>query len=125
MVDALNPSITTATQWFERTLDDSANKRVSVAEGFLAVDAILNIYAQRGRWPGGAPQGDEQHVWRELPFMASENIMMEAVEAGRQPSGAARAPARQHAIAAGKQVKELKAGPTTWWTASPPTRRSA
>jgi len=82
MADALNPAVTAATQWFERTLDDSANKRLSVPEAFLAVDAILNIYANVA---GGLVVHEkviERHVREELPFMASENIMMDAVKRG-------------------------------------------
>ena len=82
MADAVNPAVTAATQWFERTLDDSANKRLSVPEAFLAVDAILNIYANVA---GGLVVHEkviEKHVLEELPFMASENIMMDAVKRG-------------------------------------------
>ncbi len=82
MADAMNPAVTAASQWFERTLDDSANKRLSVPEAFLAVDAILNIYANVA---GGLVVHEkviERHVLEELPFMASENIMMDAVKKG-------------------------------------------
>ncbi|MBM6869231.1 adenylosuccinate lyase [Pseudoflavonifractor phocaeensis] len=82
IADAMNPAITSSTQWFERTLDDSANKRLSVPEAFLAVDAILNIYANVA---GGLVVHEkviEKHVMEELPFMASENIMMDAVKKG-------------------------------------------
>ena len=82
MVDALNPSVTAATQWFERTLDDSANKRLSVPEAFLAVDAILNIYANVASGLVVHEKVIERHVMEELPFMASENIMMDAVKRG-------------------------------------------
>ena len=82
MVDAGNPAITTATQWFERTLDDSANKRISVPEAFLAVDAILNIYRNVASGLVVHPKVIEKHVLEELPFMASENIMMDAVVRG-------------------------------------------
>ena len=82
MVDAGNPSITAATQWFERTLDDSANKRLSVPEAFLAVDAILNIYANVAEGLVVHEQVIRKHVMEELPFMASENIMMDAVKRG-------------------------------------------
>ena len=82
MVDAGNPAITTATQWFERTLDDSANKRLSVPEAFLAVDAILNIWANVASGLVVHPKVIEKHVLEELPFMASENIMMDAVKRG-------------------------------------------
>ena len=82
MVDAGNPAVTTATQWFERTLDDSANKRLSVPEAFLAVDAILNIYLNVASGLVVHPKVIERHVLEELPFMASENIMMDAVKRG-------------------------------------------
>lgn len=82
MVDALNPAITAAGQWFERTLDDSANKRLSVPEAFLAVDAILNIYANVASGLVVHEKVIERHILEELPFMASENIMMDAVKRG-------------------------------------------
>ena len=82
MVDAGNPAVTTATQWFERTLDDSANKRLSVPEAFLAVDAILNIMENVASGLIVHPKVIEKHVLEELPFMASENIMMDAVKRG-------------------------------------------
>ncbi len=82
IVDVGNPAITTATQWFERTLDDSANKRLSVPEAFLAVDAILNIWVNVASGLVVHPRVIEKHVLEELPFMASENIMMAAVKRG-------------------------------------------
>ena len=82
MADAVNPAVTAATQWFERTLDDSANKRLSVPEAFLAVDAILNIYANVSAGLVVHEKVIERHVLEELPFMASENIMMDAVKRG-------------------------------------------
>ena len=82
IADAGNPAITAATQWFERTLDDSANKRISVPEAFLAVDAILNIYRNVASGLVVHPKVIEKHVLEELPFMASENIMMDAVVRG-------------------------------------------
>ena len=82
MADAFNPAVTAATQWFERTLDDSANKRLSVPEAFLAVDAILNIYANVASGLVVHEKVIERHVMEELPFMASENIMMDAVKRG-------------------------------------------
>ena len=82
IVDVGNPAITTATQWFERTLDDSANKRLSVPEAFLAVDAILNIMENVAGGLVVHPKVIEKHVLEELPFMASENIMMDAVKRG-------------------------------------------
>ena len=82
MVDALNPAITSAAQWFERTLDRQRNKRLSVPEAFLAVDAILNIWANVAAGLVVHPKVIEKHVLEELPFMASENIMMDAVKRG-------------------------------------------
>ncbi|OUP50043.1 adenylosuccinate lyase [Lachnoclostridium sp. An181] len=82
MVDALNPAITSATQWFERTLDDSANKRLSVPEGFLAVDGILDLCLNVVDGLVVYPKVIEKHLMAELPFMATENIMMDAVKAG-------------------------------------------
>ena len=82
IVDVGNPAVTAATQWFERTLDDSANKRLSVPEAFLAVDAILNIWANVASGLVVHPKIIEKHVLEELPFMASENIMMDAVKRG-------------------------------------------
>ena len=82
MVDALNPAITSATQWFERTLDDSANKRLSVPEGFLAIDGILDLCMNVVDGLVVYPKVIEKHMMAELPFMATENIMMDAVKAG-------------------------------------------
>ncbi len=82
MVDALNPAITSATQWFERTLDDSANKRISIPEGFLAVDGILDLYLNVVDGLVVYPKVIEKRLMSELPFMAKENIMMDAVKAG-------------------------------------------
>ncbi|ROR27363.1 adenylosuccinate lyase [Mobilisporobacter senegalensis] len=82
MVDALNPAITSSTQWFERTLDDSANKRISIAEGFLAVDGILDLYLNIVDGLVVYPKVIEKRLMSELPFMATENIMMDAVKAG-------------------------------------------
>ena len=82
MVDALNPAITSATQWFERTLDDSANKRLSVPEGFLAIDGILDLCLKVVDGLVVYPKVIEKHMMAELPFMATENIMMDAVKAG-------------------------------------------
>ena len=105
MVDVLNPSFTTGTQWFERTLDDSANKRVAMAEGFLATDAILNIMLNVTDGIVVYPKVVHSRLMAELPFMASENIMMQAVEKGGNRQELHER-LRQHAIAAGKQVKE-------------------
>lgn len=82
MADVMNPAVTAATQWFERTLDDSANKRISVPEAFLAVDAILNIYENVASGLVVHEKVIERHVMEELPFMATENIMMDAVKRG-------------------------------------------
>lgn len=82
IVNSLNPAITTATQWFERTLDDSANKRISIPEAFLAVDGILDLYLNVVDGLVVYPKVIEKHLLQELPFMATENIMMDAVKAG-------------------------------------------
>ncbi|MPM30877.1 Adenylosuccinate lyase [bioreactor metagenome] len=106
MVDALNPAVTAASQWFERTLDDSANKRLSVPEAFLSVDAILGIYENVA---GGLVVHEkmiERHISEELPFMASENIMMDAVKRGGDRQ-VLHERIRQHSITAGYNVKEL------------------
>ncbi len=82
IADAINPAITSSTQWFERTLDDSANKRISVPEAFLAVDGILDLYMNVVDGLVVYPKVIEKHLMQELPFMATENIMMDAVKAG-------------------------------------------
>ncbi|MBO4347568.1 MAG: adenylosuccinate lyase [Lachnospiraceae bacterium] len=82
IADALNPAITAATQWFERTLDDSANKRLSIPEGFLAIDGILDLCMNVTNGLKVYPKVIEKHLMAELPFMATENIMMDAVKAG-------------------------------------------
>lgn len=82
MADALNPAVTSAEQWFERTLDDSANKRLSVPEAFLAMDGILDLYLNVVDGLVVYPKVIEKHLMAELPFMATENIMMDAVKAG-------------------------------------------
>ena len=82
IVDALNPAITSATQWFERTLDDSANKRLSIPEGFLAIDGILDLCLNVVDGLVVYPKVIYKHMMAELPFMATENIMMDAVKAG-------------------------------------------
>ena len=82
MSDVMNPAITSATQWFERTLDDSANKRISIPEGFLAVDGILDLYLNVVDGLVVYPKVIEKHLMAELPFMATENIMMDAVKSG-------------------------------------------
>ncbi|MDD3428404.1 MAG: adenylosuccinate lyase [Oscillospiraceae bacterium] len=105
MVDVLNPAFTAGTQWFERTLDDSANKRISVAEAFLAADAILNIMLNVCDGLVVYPKVVAQRVLSELPFMATENIMMSAVKKGGDRQEL-HEKLRQHSIAAAKVVKE-------------------
>jgi adenylosuccinate lyase len=100
-----NPASTEATQWLERTLDDSSNRRLSIPEAFLAADAILGIYANVSAGLVVYPKVIAAHVARELPFMASENIMMEAVKAGGDRQ-ALHERIRVHAQAAGRRVKE-------------------
>ena len=82
MSDMMNPMLVASTQWFERTLDDSANKRLSVPEGFLAIDGILDLYLNVVDGLVVYPKVIEKHLMAELPFMATENIMMDAVKAG-------------------------------------------
>ena len=105
ITDAQNPAFTAATQWFERTLDDSANKRISVAEAFLAVDSILNIYGNITSGIVVYPRVIRKRVMAELPFMASENIMLDAVKRGGDRQEL-HEKIRVHAMAAGKRVKE-------------------
>lgn len=105
MIDAVNPAMTEATQWFERTLDDSANKRISVPEAFLAVDGILNLYANVADGLVVYPKVIEQHMLRELPFMATENIMMDAAKHGADRQELHER-IRVHSMAAAKVVKE-------------------
>jgi len=105
IIDTLNPAFTTATQWFERTLDDSANKRIAVAEGFLAIDAILNIMLNVTDGLVVYPKIVRKRVMNELPFMATENIMMNAVKKGGDRQEL-HEKLRTHSIAAGKAVKE-------------------
>ncbi len=102
--DALNPAMTGATQWLERTLDDSANKRISVAEAFLATDAILELYNNVVDGMVVYPKMIEKHLLEELPFMATENIMMEAVKRGGDRQDLHER-IRQHSMAAGAVVK--------------------
>lgn len=106
IVNVGNPAVTTATQWFERTLDDSANKRLSVPEAFLAVDAILNIWANVAAGLLVHPKVIEKHIMDELPFMASENIMMDAVKRGGDRQ-ALHERIRQLSQEAGYNVKQL------------------
>ena len=103
--DSINPAITASTQWFERTLDDSANKRISMAEGFLAIDSILNIYINVTAGLVVYPKMVERRIMNELPFIASENILMDAVKKGGDRQELHEL-IREHSIAAGKRVKE-------------------
>lgn len=105
IVDTLNPAITSATQWFERTLDDSANKRLSVPEAFLAVDAILNLYLNVADGLVVYPKVIQQHLMKELPFMATENIMMDAVKRGADRQELHER-IRVHSMNASKVIKE-------------------
>lgn len=105
MADALNPAITSATQWFERTLDDSANKRLSVPEGFLAVDGILDLCLNVADGLVVYPKVIEKRLMSELPFMATENIMMDAVKAGGDRQELHER-IRELSMEAGKNVKE-------------------
>lgn len=105
IVDALNPAITSSTQWFERTLDDSANKRISVAEAFLTVDAILNIYMNVASGLVVYPKVIRQRILSELPFMATENILMDAVKKGGDRQELHER-IRVHSMDAGRVVKE-------------------
>lgn len=105
IVDAVNPAITSSTQWFERTLDDSANKRISVAEAFLTVDAILNIYMNVAGGLVVYPKVIRQRILSELPFMATENILMDAVKKGGDRQELHER-IRIHSMEAGRVVKE-------------------
>ncbi|WP_300922384.1 adenylosuccinate lyase [uncultured Dubosiella sp.] len=103
--DTLNPALTASTQWFERTLDDSANKRISVPEAFLATDGILDLYLNITDGLVVYPKVIEADLLRELPFMATENIMMDAVKAGGDRQELHEA-IRVHSMEAGRHVKE-------------------
>ena len=104
IVDALNPAITAATQWFERTLDDSANKRISVPEAFLALDGVLNLYINISENMVVYDKVIEAHVNNELPFMATENIMMASVKKGGDRQELHER-IREHSMAAAQRVK--------------------
>ena len=104
VVDALNPAITASTQWFERTLDDSANKRISVAEAFLALDGVLNLYINISENMVVYDKVIAAHVNNELPLMATENIMMEAVKKGKDRQELHER-IRTHSMAAAQRVK--------------------
>ena len=105
MVDVLNGYFTTATQWFERTLDDSANKRLSVPEAFLAVDGILSLYANVADGLVVYPKVIEQRLRKELPFKATENIMMDAVKKRGADRQQLHEKIREHSMAASRVVK--------------------
>lgn len=105
IIDVLNGAFTAATQWFERTLDDSANKRISIPEAFLAVDAILNLYVNVSGGLVVYPKVIEQRLKSELPFMATENIMMDAVKKGADRQ-VLHERVRIHSMEAAKVVKE-------------------
>ncbi len=105
LTDALNPALTASTQWFERTLDDSANRRISVAEGFLAADGILNLCLNVASGLVVYPKVIEKHLMAELPFMATENILMDAVKRGGNRQEL-HEKIRQLSMEAGRNVKE-------------------
>jgi adenylosuccinate lyase len=101
-----NPYITASTQWFERTLDDSANKRIVIPESFLAIDGILNLYINITSGMVVYPKMIEKHINDELPFMATENILMEAVKRGGDRQEL-HEKIRTYSMEAGRKVKEL------------------
>jgi adenylosuccinate lyase len=105
MSDVINPMLVASTQWFERTLDDSANKRLSIPEGFLAIDGILDLYLNVVDGLVVYPKVIEKHFMAELPFMATENIMMDAVKAGGDRQEL-HEKIRQLSMEAGRNVKE-------------------
>lgn len=106
MVDALNPALTTAAQYFERTLDDSANKRIAMAEAFLATDGMLDLLINVTNGLVVYPKVIEQRIMREIPFMASENIMMAAVKKGGNRQ-LLHEKIREYSVEAARQVKEF------------------
>ena len=103
--DALNPAFTSGTQWLERTLDDSANRRISIPEAFLATDGILMLYCNIVSGLTVYPKVIEKHLMEELPFMATENILMHCVNKGGDRQSLHEA-IRRHSVAAGRAVKE-------------------
>ena len=105
MSDVMNPMLVASTQWFERTLDDSANKRLSIPEGFLAIDGLLDLYLNVVDGLVVYPKGIEKHMMAELPFMATENIMMDAVKAGGDRQELHER-IRELSMEAGRNVKE-------------------
>ncbi|MBQ0135338.1 MAG: adenylosuccinate lyase [Oscillospiraceae bacterium] len=104
IADSINPAMTAGTQWLERTLDDSANRRISIPEAFLAVDGILTLYINVISGLTVYPQVMKKHMDEELPFMATENILMECVKRGGDRQSLHEA-IREHSVAAGKEVK--------------------
>ena len=104
IAEALNPAMTAGAQWLERTLDDSANRRISIPEAFLAVDGILSLYINVISGVTVYPKVIEKHLMEELPFMATENILMHCVQAGGDRQTLHEA-IRRHAVAAGQAVK--------------------
>ena len=105
MVNVMNPAITASVQWFERTLDDSANRRLSIAEGFLAIDGILDLCINVTDGLKVYPKVIDRHLRAELPFMATENIMMDAVKAGADRQEM-HEKIRTLSMEAGRRVKE-------------------
>lgn len=105
IIDSLNPAITASTQWFERTLDDSANKRISVSEAFLALDGVLSLYTNIASNLVVYKKVIKSHVDKELPFMATENILMESVKKGGDRQ-LLHERIRLHSMEAGKRIKE-------------------
>ena len=105
IADAQNPAMTAGAQWLERTLDDSANRRISIPEAFLAVDGILTLYANVVSGLSVYPKVIEKHLNAELPFMASENILMHCVKKGGDRQALHEA-IRRHSVAAGLAVKQ-------------------
>ena len=105
MIDVLNPAVTAGTQWFERTLDDSANKRLSIPEGFLAIDGVLDLCLNVTDGLKVYPKVIEKRLMSELPFMATENIMMDAVKAGGDRQELHER-IRELSMEAGRRVKE-------------------
>ena len=106
MVDALNPAITSGVQWFERTLDDSANKRLSIPEGFLAIDGVLDLCLNVTDGMKVYPKMIARHLKDELPFMATENIMMDEVEKYGGNRQELHERIRELSMQAGRRVKE-------------------
>lgn len=105
IADTINPAITAATQWFERTLDDSANKRIAIPEAFLAIDGILDLYLNISENMVVYPNVIKAHLMKELPFMATETILMDCVKAGGDRQELHEA-IRVHSMEAAKLVKE-------------------